>query len=520
MKNNNIKNHEIISKVKTAFENSTPNVLDSVLSDCSSANSSQKGKVITMTTKKTFSTFTKSIIALAACMALIFLGVAGYLGITNYTVASTISLDVNPSLEIKVNEQEKVLEVIALNEDAKTVIGNMDFKGSSLELTVNALIGSMLTNGYINDITNSILISIDSRNDSTALRNKLTEEVSTLLHTDSFDGSVISQSITADKTLKELAETYGITIGKTQLINTIIAANPARTFESLVPLSITELNLLLGSISDTQNNIKVEGNASDKAYIGKERALEIVLQHLNLTKDSISDLEIEIEVEKGVICYEIEFDYVGGNSDYDYYVNAVTGDILNEHSSNLDVIPERTNTPTPDIQPSDKYITRDEALSVAYTKASVAATDVRDLSVDFDEDDGIYVYKIDFDANGYEYEIDINAYTGDVVKFEREKEDDHFINASKTNNNITDTPDTDDNVPVDGSFITKETALEIAFARAEVTSADVHDLNIEFDQDDGKNLFEIDFEANGHEYEVDINALTGEIIKFEKEKAD
>lgn len=39
------------------------------------------------------------------------------------TVASTISLDVNPSIEIRVNKYEKVLETLALNDDAEVVLG-------------------------------------------------------------------------------------------------------------------------------------------------------------------------------------------------------------------------------------------------------------------------------------------------------------------------------------------------------------------------------------------------------------
>ena len=201
-------NRKILKMVKTAFENQTPHVLESVLTHCHETDCSEKGKVITMTGKKTFKPLTRALIAIAACFALIVVGSLGYTGYRhNYTVASTISFDVNPSLEIKVNEQEKVLEVLPLNEDAKTVIGTMDFRGSSLELTVNALVGSMLTKGYLNDVTNSILISVDGKNDTTALREKLTAEVASLLHTDSFDGSVITQSLKGNAEIKSLPPT-------------------------------------------------------------------------------------------------------------------------------------------------------------------------------------------------------------------------------------------------------------------------------------------------------------------------
>ena len=52
---------------------------------------------------------------------------------TNYSVASTVSLDVNPSIEIEVNKKEEVLAVNPRNKDAETVVGSMNFKGSSKE---------------------------------------------------------------------------------------------------------------------------------------------------------------------------------------------------------------------------------------------------------------------------------------------------------------------------------------------------------------------------------------------------
>ena len=77
----------------------------------------------------------------------------------NYAVDATVSLDVNPSVEIQVNRKDQVLEVTPLNEDGKRVIGDMDFSGSDLDVTVNALIGSMLQNGYLSELANSLPVS-------------------------------------------------------------------------------------------------------------------------------------------------------------------------------------------------------------------------------------------------------------------------------------------------------------------------------------------------------------------------
>lgn len=157
-------NEKIESSLKKAFQNVAPDLMNSILADCEN----EKGRIITMTNEKKFSKFTKWAVTTAACLAMILGCFAGYsVYHSKNAVVTTVTLDVNPSLEIKANEDERVMEVVALNKDAEIVIGNMEFEGSSLELTVNALVGSMLRNGYINEITNSVLLSVDSKDEAT-----------------------------------------------------------------------------------------------------------------------------------------------------------------------------------------------------------------------------------------------------------------------------------------------------------------------------------------------------------------
>lgn len=180
-------------------------------------------------------------------MIIVLSGIIGFrIYKVNYDVASTVSLDVNPSIEIQVNEKNRVLDVVPMNEDGKTIIGEMDFRGNGLDVTVNALIGSMLKNGFISEISNSILVSVDSDDPekSVSLREMLAAEIENLLSTSTFSGAVLTQGVTQTEELQKLAEEYGITLGKAQLINQIITQNTKYTFEDLASLTINELNLI------------------------------------------------------------------------------------------------------------------------------------------------------------------------------------------------------------------------------------------------------------------------------------
>ncbi len=258
-----------------------------------------------------------AVVAVCVCL---FIGL-GYFN-NNMRVASTIGIDVNPSITVTVNKKEKVLDVTANNDDARIILEGMDLAGSDINVAINALIGSMVKNGYIDELANSILISVDNPNstESEALRQKIVDELSAFINSGN-NISVVSQSITSSSDKESLANSYGISVGKLELIEKLIAKNNLYTYEDLKDLSINELNLLLGS---TTENVTTSGTASDKSYIGKDKALEIALSDAGVS--SVTWSEVEMDYDDGFMTYEVEFTY--NNREYDYEINAITGDIL------------------------------------------------------------------------------------------------------------------------------------------------------------------------------------------------
>ena len=66
-------------------------------------------------------------------------------------------MDVNPSIELRINNAEKVIAAEALNEDAEIILEDMKLRGVDVDVATNALIGSMVKNGYLSELSNSIL---------------------------------------------------------------------------------------------------------------------------------------------------------------------------------------------------------------------------------------------------------------------------------------------------------------------------------------------------------------------------
>lgn len=65
---------------------------------------------------------------------------------------------------------------------------------------------------------------------------------------------------------------------------------------------------------------------SDTAKLTKEQAQAIALEHAGFTADQVSYLRTEYEIDDGIPQYEVSFHQ--GRWEYDYEIDANTGDIL------------------------------------------------------------------------------------------------------------------------------------------------------------------------------------------------
>ena len=120
----------------------------------------------------------------AACLCLVVTGGGMFhFHRQNFQVESVIGIDVNPSVELSINRKERVLDVKALNGDAAAVLEEMDLKGVDLNVAVNAVVGSMVTHGYLDDVDNAILVTVtnDSVSKARQLRASVVEDIAATL---------------------------------------------------------------------------------------------------------------------------------------------------------------------------------------------------------------------------------------------------------------------------------------------------------------------------------------------------
>ena len=171
--------------------------------------------------------------AVAACAALVLLGAGGggLVYSQSYAVASVVSLDVNPSIELKVNRGERVISCTALNTEAAAVLFNMgggaDLVGTKLDVAVNAIVGALVREGYLDSVSSAILISVEDKDQARAqrLQAELVASVDGVLKTQAPGTSVLSQVVDQGTLRVEYGNVNNISSGKAALVEKVERLN-------------------------------------------------------------------------------------------------------------------------------------------------------------------------------------------------------------------------------------------------------------------------------------------------------
>lgn len=189
--------------------------------------------------------------AVAACFILM---TSLSLGLTMRTF-STVYLDVNPSISLKMNRAERVIKAESLNEDGKIILSGMDLKNTDVNVAVNTIIGSMVKNGYLDEKTNTVLLSVESKNSQKAdeLSNRISDDIELCIDEMLGQNTVYYQSVDRkNKEIKKVEKQYHVSRGKAALLIKIREKHPELDMNKISALSIEELVTFL---SDSKINI-------------------------------------------------------------------------------------------------------------------------------------------------------------------------------------------------------------------------------------------------------------------------
>lgn len=268
------------------------------------------------------------------------------------------------------------------------------------------------------------------------------------------------------------------------------------------------------------------GVVAESTSIGEEAANRVAFADAGVLPEDAVVKKTEFEFKKGKFVYEVEF-YADG-VEYEYLVNADDGAIVKKET-------ERSEVPVGNTQ--DITVTLDEAKAIALADAGAQAEQVTYRKEKLDVDDGRYEYEIDFIFGEKKYEYEINAFTGAITDKDIENiKSNSQVQPTPTPDNVVSNPEPDntvstpkpdntvstpavDNTP-SSSYIGTDRAKEIALSHAGVNASEASFKKVETDRDDGRYVYELEFYVDRVEYEYEIDAVSGDILDWEKEIDD
>lgn len=233
-------NHdEIASHLKSAVETLTPNVLDNIDLSAPQLLYAEPPRHL-----KAYRGMRRLVTAVAACLSIAAL-YGGGVRWQNMRVESVIGLDVNPSIEISVNRKDKILEAEPLNDDGAAVLADMDLDGVDLNIGVNAIIGSMVRCGYLDELDNAILVTVsnDDRDKASVLRQDVVTDIESSLEAHKVNAVVYDQQATDMEEITEISEQYEISYGKACFLYELVEENglTEKELESFASMTMEEI---------------------------------------------------------------------------------------------------------------------------------------------------------------------------------------------------------------------------------------------------------------------------------------
>ena len=265
--------------------------------------------------------------------------------------AATVYLDVNPSIELKLDKKDRVVECIAGNDDAITVLSELKLEGIDMNTALAAIVGSMYVNGYIGDSSNSILVSVDADDNKTdRLLADITDKINSVFKGSGLECSIIAQSVSADDSLRQKAEENKVSVGKMYLLEKITESVDEHS--ELADMSIGDLSLIYNTKEDKDTDERFDKDIMSgfvNGYIGQSDALEKILSLTGKAREDIDDYDISAKPRYGggerKMVYSVSISFKNDPVEYEYEIDCLSGEVTLTDTDEDDggTKPERDN---------------------------------------------------------------------------------------------------------------------------------------------------------------------------------
>ena len=289
--------------------------------------------------------------------------------------------------------------------------------------------------------------------------------------------------------------------------------------------------------------------AGCSSSISQEEATTIALEHAGVAKEDAVSLSVQQEYEDGRDIFEVKFSTQ--DTEYSYDVAQKDGEIINYNygktgaalsgddgssqtgdgqAQEEQAVQEEIDQTQSDIQQAQQDQSADEsqaqavedavdeetAVSIAMEHAGVTECSIH--RVELDTEDGRQVYEVEFFAGNTEYDYTIDRETGEILSYDQDIEGWGLGNGQQNGSGNGRKNGQENSTASSSGPITLEEAVQLVLDR--VPGASASDVQIEFERDDGKDIYEGEVTCNRTEHEFQIDASTGNFIEWSVDYQD
>ena len=337
-----MKKKDLKQRIQAEFASETPDLLSSIQAACKGVR--QERVIEESKAKRPALPLRRQLLIYAVCFAILLSGFAVYRLLPREGIATSaetyVYFDVNPSIELQLDENGQIIKVVAGNGDAESILQGLDLAGADLDTATAAIFEAMYDQGYLSADSNSILVSVDTKDetDTSQMLNHIKDRINLTFESKDISCAIIAQAVEASEELRERAQEQGVSVGKLYLAEKMkegLASLDSAELSELCSLSIGELNLLYLTQADTEAGSLFDGDVVSgfaSGFLKVEEALSSLLDTIELHSEILEDYESEASYEEidgeWHLIYLITIVLKDDIVSYRYKVDCRTGEVL------------------------------------------------------------------------------------------------------------------------------------------------------------------------------------------------
>ena len=205
-------------------------------------------------------------------------------------VVAYINMDINPSIEMGINEHQEVIALNAINDDGEVIKESLiDWEGQSLDNVASQILDVSEEKGYLKDDKNVLFTTTILNDDDIESQFDFEEKVESVVNELKDEEEIEAITMVAEKVEYESAKKEGLSVGKY-----VLYKNSTLSKEEVKSSSINKLVRDMPNVQDIAKEQKDKKFKNSKKYLEKQK--EIVPTHTQPIVEPVNDLNEKKDV--------------------------------------------------------------------------------------------------------------------------------------------------------------------------------------------------------------------------------